>query len=338
MENSVHCISVDCMLKSKKPRGSLRDLNSKERHLLSDHILEDCSAIVLTGGKSSRMGRSKALLPFGNQPLIVHIVRTLERKFKQIIVVGAPDQELPVLSAKVVRDDIAYQGPVGGIYYGLKAATRSTAFVTSCDAAFLSLPLISFLQSKILDHDVVAPYWQDRFQPLQAVYRRSVLPLLKEQLERGELRPIFLYDRVRTYKVSEEEIRRCDPEGLSFFNMNAPEDYARALQLWQQREASTVQMEEPPLSCTVELFGVARLLAKTQVISLTLARDARVADVLLMVAQRLPILIGRVINSDKMSLSAGFACNINGITFVRDPATKIRSEDKIFIISADAGG
>lgn len=299
--------------------------------------LEDFSAIILTGGKSSRMGRSKALLPFANEPLIVHIVRALERKFKQIIVVGAPDQELPVLPAKVVRDEVAYQGPVGGIYYGLRAATGTAAFVTSCDAAFLSLPFISFLQSKILNYDVVAPYWQDRFQPLQAVYRRSVLPLLKEQLERGELRPIFLYDKVRTYKVSEEEIRRFDSEGLSFFNMNAPEDYARALQLWQQREPVTESMKEP-LRCTVELFGVARLLAKTQVIPLILLPDASLADVLAAIAQRLPILVGRVIDSDRMSLSAGFACNINGITFVRDPATKIRSEDKIFIISADAGG
>jgi molybdenum cofactor guanylyltransferase len=305
--------------------------------LVLDQILEDFNAIILTGGKSSRMGSSKALLPFGNEPLIVHIVRTLRRKFKQIIVVAAPDQELPVLPAKVVRDEVAYQGPVGGIYYGLRAITGTAAFVTSCDAAFLSLPFISFLQSKILNYDVVAPYWQDRFQPLQAVYRRTVLPLLKEQLKRGELRPIFLYDKVRTYKVNEEEIRRFDSEGLSFFNMNAPEDYARALQLWQQREPVTESMKEP-LRCTVELFGVARLLAKTQVISLSLSRDATLANVLSAVAQRLPILVGRVIDSDKMSLSAGFACNINGITFVRDPATKIRPDDKIFIISADAGG
>ena len=303
-----------------------------------DQSLEDFSAIILTGGKSSRMGRPKALLSFGNEPLIIHIVRILGRKFKQIIVVGAPDQELPVLPVKMVRDEVAYQGPVGGIYYGLKAATATAAFVTSCDAVFLSLPVISFLQSKILNYDVVVPYWQNRFQPLQAVYRRSVLPLLKEQLERGELRPIFLYDKVPTYKVSEEEIRRFDPEGLSFFNMNAPEDYARALQLWHQRESLTEQMEEPPLRCTVELFGVARLLAKTQVIPLTLSPGASLADVLAAIAQRLPILVGRVIDSDKMSLSAGFACNLNGITFVRDPRIKIHSDDKIFIISADAGG
>jgi molybdenum cofactor guanylyltransferase len=304
-------------------------------------MVNEFTAIILTGGKSSRMGRPKALLPFCNEPLIAHLVRQLERKFKLVVVVAAPDQELPPVPAKVVRDEIAYQGPVGGIYYGLLAAIGTGAFVTSCDAAFLSLPLISFLSSQLSDYDVVVPYWQDRFQPLHAVYRRSVAPLLKEQLERGELRPIFLYDRVRTRKVDEQEIRRFDPEGLSFFNMNAPDDYAHALMLWQReksRENSMESSEDAPLSCTVELFGVARLLAKTRLISLSLPQNATLAHVLSAVAQRLPVLVGPVINPDATGLLPGFACNINGIDFVRDRETKIRQHDKIFILSADAGG
>jgi molybdenum cofactor guanylyltransferase len=306
-----------------------------------DQTADDFTAIILTGGKSSRMGRPKALLPFGNELLIAHLVRQLERKFKLVVVVAAPDQELPPLPAKVVRDEVAYQGPVGGIYYGLRVAIGTGAFVTSCDAAFLSLPLISFLTSQMLNHDVVVPYWQDRFQPLHAVYRTSVAPLLKEQLGRGELRPISLYDRVRTRKVDEQEIRRFDPEGLSFFNMNAPDDYAHALMLWQReksRENSMESSEDAPLSCTVELFGVARLLAKTRLISLSLPQNATLAHVLSAVAQRLPVLVGPVINPDATGLLPGFACNINGIDFVRDRETKIRQHDKIFILSADAGG
>src|SRR6187551_2369380 len=107
------------------------------------------------------MGRPKALLPFGNEPLVAQLVRRLEGKFKMVVIVAAPDQELPRLPAKVVRDEVAYQGPVGGIYYGLLAANGTGAFVTSCDAAFLSLPLISFLTSQLSDYDVVVPYWQD---------------------------------------------------------------------------------------------------------------------------------------------------------------------------------
>jgi molybdopterin-guanine dinucleotide biosynthesis protein A len=150
------------------------------------------------------MGRPKALLPFDGEPLIVHVVRALKKMFAETVVVAAPDQELPSLPAVLVRDEVAYQGPVSGIYHGLKAATKEVCFVTSCDAPFLNLQLISQLLAQISDCDVVVPYWQQRFQPLHAVYRTSVLPLLKDQLERGELRPIFLYDKVRTRKIPEQ--------------------------------------------------------------------------------------------------------------------------------------
>src|SRR5256885_13472402 len=201
------------------------------------------STIILVGGKSSRMGQSKALLPFGGEPLIARTVRILRQLFADIVVVAAPAQELPPLAVTLVRDEIAYQGPVGGIYYGLQAARAEVCFVTSCDAPFLNLTLIAHLVSQIADCDVVVPHWQDRLQPLHAVYRRSVVPLLRTQLERGELRPISLYQRVRTRQVGVEEICRFDPEGLSFRNLNSPEDYQSALALWQNRQRNQTEIE-----------------------------------------------------------------------------------------------
>ena len=285
------------------------------------------AAVILVGGKSSRMGRAKALLPFDNEPLIAHVVRRLKSWFPEIIVVAAPDQELPELSAVLVRDEIAYQGPVSGIYHGLKAATRDVCFVTSCDAPFLNFELIDHLLEQISDYDVVVPFWQERFQPLHAIYRTSVVPLLKEQLERGELRPIFLYDKVRTRKIQEAEIRRLDPEGLSFLNMNSPADYDAALQLWRERNT---------ISVSVELFGVARMLTKTQSVSLDLNEGATLAQVFSALGEKLPALVGRVLNSG--GLIHGYSCNLNGLNFVRAPDVKVSSGDKIFILSADAGG
>jgi molybdopterin-guanine dinucleotide biosynthesis protein A len=300
----------------------------------SDHLTADASAIILTGGKSSRMGRPKALLLFDDEPLIVHIVRRLKGLFADVVVVAAPEQELPPLPAILVRDEVAYQGPVGGIYYGLKAAGSEVSFVTSCDVPFLNFPLISYLISQISNQDVAVPYWQERFQPLHAVYRNDVRPLLKEQLERGELRPIFLYEKVRTRKIAEEEIRRFDPEGLSFLNMNTPEDYEQALRRWEKLNRSN----SPPVHCTVELFGVARLLAKTKAVPLSLPEEATLSHVFSALADKLPVLVGRVISSDKCGLFNGYACNINGIDFVRNPNFKVNTGDKIFILSADAGG
>jgi molybdopterin-guanine dinucleotide biosynthesis protein A len=293
------------------------------------------TAIILTGGKSSRMGQSKALLLFDDEPLIVHIVRALNDLFADIVIVAAPEQELPDLPAAVVRDEVAYQGPVGGIYYGLKAARGECCLVTSCDAPFLNSALISYLTGQIAGYDVVVPYWHERFQPLHAVYRRSVVPLLKEQLERGELRPVYLFDKVRTRKVDQDEIKKFDPDGLTFLNMNTPQDYHIALRRWHEMRG---KKQTHGINCTVELFGTAQLLARAKTVPLALPAEATLSGALSSLAEKLPMLVGRVIAAERNRLASGFACNINGLAFVRDPAVRIASGDRILILSADAGG
>jgi molybdopterin-guanine dinucleotide biosynthesis protein A len=317
----------------------------------SEQPLISAAAFILMGGKSSRMGQPKAMLRFDGEPLIGHLVRKLALLFSQIVVVTAPGQEIPSLGVKFVRDEVPYQGPVGGIFYGLKASGHPICFVTSCDAPFLKLPLISHLLSQISEYDVVVPVWEDRLQPLHAVYRSSVAPALKEQLERNEMRPIFLYDKVRTRKVSAEEVRRFDPDGLSFLNMNTPEDYQTALRFWHQMnegeksdagaqsiKSISVPASNSSMTCTVELFGVARLLAKIPKITLTLPQDATAADLFSAMAAKLPVLVGKVIKPDAKGLISGHACNLNGRDFMRDASFKIHAGDCVFIISADAGG
>jgi molybdopterin-guanine dinucleotide biosynthesis protein A len=327
------------------------------------------TGVILAGGKSSRMGQPKALLPFDSEPLIVHTVRTLRHLSSDIVVVAAPEQDLPSLPVTLVRDEVAYQGPVGGILYGLRAARSEICFVTSCDAPFLNLELIAFLIAQMTDYDVVVPYWQERLQPLHAVYRRSVAPLLQEQLERGELRPIFLYKKVRTREISPDEIRRFDPEGLSFRNMNSPEDYQTALALWQQkRQRNQIETEKSDrdreqadrggegrgglylkslsqtsvsslcLSCTVELFGVARLKAKTTTVPLVLPEGAELRDALAALAEAVPSLVGPVLTLDRHALVNGYTCNVNGMDFTRDWHRPLQSDDHLLILSSDAGG
>lgn len=300
-----------------------------------DHF--SMSAIVLAGGRSSRMGTPKALLPFGGEPLITHIVRALQPRFGDVIVVAAEGQDLPPLPARVVRDDVAFQGPVGGLVYGLRALERDWAFATSCDSAFLSEALVGHLQSHCgADREVVVTHWDGRFQPLFAMYRRTVLPVLEAQLAAGELRPVSLFDKVRTQVVREEEIRRFDRDGSSFFNMNTPEDYAEALRRWERTRRPARSAGE--VSCTVELFGVAQLLAGADKIPLALPAGATLAHVFSALAEQVPPLAGRVVVADGAALAEGYACNLNGLDFVRSGSTRIRSGDTIVIVSADAGG
>jgi hypothetical protein len=128
--------------------------------------------------------------------------------------------------------------------------------------------------------------------------------------------------------------------------MNTPADYEAALQRWNDRSrkcavetgASTSSVSPFVTVVTVELFGVARLLAKTPSVSLALPVEGSVADVLAALAEKLPVLVGRVIDCGGASLVNGYACNINGLNFVRSPSAKVNAGDKIFILSADAGG
>jgi len=279
------------------------------------------------------MGTSKALLLFDDEPLIVHVVATLQRLFADVVVVAAPEQDLPSMPVRLVSDEVAYQGPVGGIYYGLMASGSDAAFVTSCDSAFLNIDLIAHLLDQLPEHDVVVPHWQGRFQPLHAVYRRSVSPLLAEQLARGQLRPVYLFDKVRLRRVDEDEIRRFDPEGSSFYNMNTPEDYAEALKRW-----SVTRRADHSIQCTVELFGIARLLARTSAIALELPAGATFSDAFAALAEKLPALVGRVISADRTRLVDGYACNLNGLAFVRTPTAGVSPGDSLVILSADAGG
>src|SRR5207248_2855895 len=106
----------------------------------------------------------------------------------------------------------------------------------------------------------------------------------------------------------EDEIRRFDADGASFFNMNTPDDYAEALARWHRRGRES-DVRTDVVHCTVELFGVARLVAQTREVPLALPAGATFVQVFEALAAKLPVLVGRVIDPDAMHLVEGYACN-----------------------------
>jgi molybdenum cofactor guanylyltransferase len=197
---------------------------------------ESCSAIILAGGESRRMGRPKAWLDFHGRPLLTHMVERLSTRFDEIVVVGAPGQELPETSARVVRDEVEGKGPVAGLAAGLRAVSRPLAFVTAVDAPLLRLGMVDLLLREMREDDAVVPEWDGELHPLCAVYRPSkVLPVFEEQLRMGKLRLKEIFTLVKTRRVIGPVLREVDPEGLSFLTMNYPDEYEIALELLGQQ-------------------------------------------------------------------------------------------------------
>jgi molybdopterin-guanine dinucleotide biosynthesis protein A len=188
-------------------------------------------AIVLCGGRSTRMGRDKASLPFGEETLLQRVVRILRGVVDEVIVVARPGQALPPLPAGVRRatDEVADQGPLGGLAPGLAAARAEALYVTACDVPFLAPAFVEALFDALGDADVAVAQAEGFTHPLAGVYRRGVLPRVRRLLAEGRLRPVFLHEEVRTVRVPAEALRAADPDLRSLENLNTPEAYAEAL-------------------------------------------------------------------------------------------------------------
>ena len=179
------------------------------------------------------MGTPKATLPFGPETMLQRVVRLLATVVAPIVVVAARDQVLPELPEDVIvaRDEREQRGPLEGLRAGLKALPDSLdlAYVTSCDVPLL-VPGFVTRMIGLLAGDDIAVMEVDGFpHPLSAVYRRSTLPRIESLLEQDKLRPVFLFDAVRTRRVRPEEMTPVDPQLRTLRNLNTPDDYLAAL-------------------------------------------------------------------------------------------------------------
>src|ERR1700679_3126289 len=184
--------------------------------------------IVLCGGKSTRMGVPKATLPFGPETMLQRVVRLLgtvvDPIISPIVAVAAREQVLPELPRGVIvtRDEREARGPLEGLRAGLTALPDSVevAYVTSCDVPLLVPGFVERMLELLGDHDIAVMAIDGFPHPLSAVYRRSTLPHVEALLAEDRLRPVFLFERVRTRRVQPSEMISADPELLTLRNLN----------------------------------------------------------------------------------------------------------------------
>jgi len=192
------------------------------------------TSIILAGGKSSRLGQSKALQVIEGKNLIQWVIDRLAILSTEIIIATAHGEAIPCSSAvrlKTVADIYPGKGPLVGIYSGLIASSSPRAIVVGCDTPFLSVGLLEYMAQIPSSFDIVIPRIKNKLEPLCAVYSKNCLAPIQKLLKQDERRIRKLFGMVKVKYVEEDEINSFDPEHLSFFNINSQDNLEKARKL-----------------------------------------------------------------------------------------------------------
>ena len=194
------------------------------------------TAVILAGGKSRRLGTDKALLRFQGKTLLAATVERLRPLCQEVIVVTNSPQAHAHPAARLVGDLFPGKGSLGGIYSGIVAATTKHCLAVACDMPFLSTGLVAYMAGLVAPFDVVIPRRGGNLEPLHAIYSQACAPYMRGLLDSGNLKIIDFFPQVRVRYVEEDEVAAWDPQYLSFFNVNPPQDLEKAVSLLPRPE------------------------------------------------------------------------------------------------------
>ena len=279
----------------------------------------EAGAIILAGGRSSRMGSPKAALNWHGSTLLRRVTGLAMRTVDgPVVAVRAPDQNLPELDplVEVVSDAREGRGPLQGLAAGLAAIgdRAEVAFVSSTDVPLLHPAFIRrVIRAFDPEVDAVVPEIHGFRQPLSAGYRVALLPDVEELIAIDQLKPAFLFDRRRVLWLDQETmlrdraLARVDPDLASVSNLNEPSDYEQAHAL-------------PAPEIAVERFGpLAKPPAQRRqtVCAWSLGEAAAVVE---------------------LALGEHIVAALNGDKITRDPELPLVAGDRLAFMVADAGG
>ncbi len=181
---------------------------------------ENAAAIILAGGKSSRMGRDKSLLSANNLPLIGKIVSQLESVFPEIIIGANEPEKYRFLNLPVIPDLEEGKGPLMGIYSTLLSSNHEVNFVVACDIPDLDMKYVQELIRQAKNHQIVIPTWKDgKHEPLFAVYKKSILGDIKNLLDADQRKISLLF------QSTDVKYLPLPDEMKWYRNLNTLEDY-----------------------------------------------------------------------------------------------------------------
>lgn len=188
-------------------------------------LLSDCTAIILAGGQSRRMGRDKASLPFADSTLLHTVIQHLQPLFPHILL--SVRQPIPAYNFPQITDSTPHAGPLAALVDTIACLDTPWAFVTACDMPFITPALINKLAASRHGHKAVVADIDGHWQPFAAFYAKSSLPILQHALQSGERSLTGALRRLDPACVPASDLRATDPALRSFIDLDTPDDWLR---------------------------------------------------------------------------------------------------------------
>jgi len=192
------------------------------------------TVVIQAGGQSSRMGEDKALKPFLGKPLIQRVIERLTPIADELIVTTNRPADYAFLDQRLVSDLKPDRGALGGLYTAIALASHPFVAVAACDMPFASGSFFESAHRLIVEEeaDVVIAKSDEGYEPLHALYRRETcLPAIEAAINEDKWKVIAWFPQVKVRTLSPEELKKIDPSGLCFWNVNTPDEFAKAEQL-----------------------------------------------------------------------------------------------------------
>lgn len=192
------------------------------------------SLVILAGGRASRMGANKCVMPLAGKPVVSYILNELSPHAAETFLIANDPAPFASFTLPTYPDDVRDAGPLGGLVTALRRASQPVIVLTACDMPFVRWQLVEYLLSLAGKAQVVLPRIHGEPEPLLAVYTRACLPAVERALAAGERRMVSFLPFVQVHEVDEESLLAADPTGMTFFNLNTPDDVTRAEKIVRQ--------------------------------------------------------------------------------------------------------
>jgi molybdopterin-guanine dinucleotide biosynthesis protein A len=190
----------------------------------------DCTGVLLAGGKNNRLpGRKKGFRTVGESRILDQTFDLFSRVFKEVILVVNDPKAFCGYDAVVVTDMVPAGCALAGLYTGLFHARTQWIYASACDIPFASEAVIRhLLANRKPGKEIVIPRSREGLEPLSALYHKSCLPLMQANLEQHRYMIKKSFRPRKVWEIPPEDLEQLDPNMRFKFNVNTPEDLARA--------------------------------------------------------------------------------------------------------------